>query len=300
VKRLALLLLLSLTAFANDSWDAEIGDLLKTYGDKALPARVESYSAAWKGRATTFGPLGEGPDGVYDRDPLYRTDYFDCMTYVETVVGMSLAGDLRGFAERMDQIRYKDGIVGFTTRNHFPDLDWIPNNQSFLTDITAEVAGAGKSIVAEALISKKGWYANLKLDAIKRPDLTEDQKQEKLAELRKEGAAFDDKLGTIPYVPFTVLFPNGTEDPAVFDRIPSGTLINIVRPNWDLVDYSGTHMNVSHQGFAIRVDGVLYYRHATSVGAKKVIDTVLVDYLKPYLTSPTIKGINLQALKQVK
>src|SRR5688572_7398635 len=33
-------------------------------------------------------PLGEGPDGVYSQEPLYRTDRFDCVTYVDTVLAL--------------------------------------------------------------------------------------------------------------------------------------------------------------------------------------------------------------------
>lgn len=295
MKTFALFLWLTASAFASD---VEIESLLKTHGGKDLPARIESYSEAFLDRPSLDGPLGEGADGKYDRDPLYRTDGFDCTTLVETVMALSLSSDLRGFSERIDRIRYRDGKVGYVTRNHFPDLDWIPNNRAILVDISEEVAGKGKVKIAEAIVSKRGWYAKKKIGDIRRPDLTETQLPEILADFRREGEAFKDAPATIPYVPLTLFFPEGTADPAAFDKIPSGSIVSIVRPNWDLTAGGGTHMNVSHQGLAIRKAGILYYRQATSAAPKKVVDVVLADYLKPYLKSPTIRGINLLRLKQ--
>lgn len=288
--------LLCSPAFSSPPDDREIEDLLKTHSRRPLLERIEQYSEALLGRPSGNGPLGEGPDAKYDRDPLYRMDTFDCTTYVETVVALSLSNDLGTFQSRMNQIRYKEGIISFTARNHFPDLDWFPNNPGIFSDLAPEIAG--KEVTAEADITKPGWYAKLGADRIVRPDLSPDQQKELLLELRLEGAKFPAKeKGKISYIPLTLLFPNGEADPAVFAKIPSGSVISVVRPNWDLVAGGGTHMNVSHQGMGIVKDGVIHYRHATTSGEKKVIDVALAVYLKPYLTSPTIRGISVYAVR---
>jgi hypothetical protein len=90
----------------------------------------------------------------------------------------------------------------------------------------------------------------------------------------------------------------GPDGGAIFDRIPSGSVVNIVRPNWNLVAAIGTHLNISRQGFAVRKDGVLYFLEASDV-LKSVAMVPMAEYLRAYLGSPTIKGINvLEIVKQ--
>ena len=109
----------------------------------SLAQRVEAISALFLGVPYKLGPLGEGPDGEFDRDPLIRFDAFDCTTFIETVMALALDRDLGAAARTLQKIRYKDGQIGYATRNHFIELDWVPNNvrAGYLHDITAEVAG---------------------------------------------------------------------------------------------------------------------------------------------------------------
>jgi hypothetical protein len=66
-----------------------------------------------------------------------------------------------------------------------------------------------------------------------------------------------------------------------------------VRPNWDLTESIGTHMNVSHQGLIFQFRNGTYLRHASNSGTKKVMDIPLLDYLKKFENHPTLKGIHL-------
>ncbi|MFX7825307.1 N-acetylmuramoyl-L-alanine amidase-like domain-containing protein, partial [Acinetobacter baumannii] len=75
-----------------------------------------------------LGNAGEGDRDVFDQDPLWRLDVFDCTTFVETVLAASLATDRAGFERELFDIRYHDGRVRYLSRNHFPETDWIPNN----------------------------------------------------------------------------------------------------------------------------------------------------------------------------
>ena len=94
----------------------------------SLPQRVEAVSELFLGAPYKHGALGEGPDGEFDRDPLIRFDAFDCTTFVETVMALSLDSDLNSAMRTLQKIRYKDGQIGYATRNHFIELDWVPNN----------------------------------------------------------------------------------------------------------------------------------------------------------------------------
>ena len=270
-----------------------IQDLIKSNSAAGRPAseRVLAFGTSLLGIPYGEYPFGEGPQGKYDQAPLSRLDLFDCETFVETVSALALSASAADFQETINRIRYKDGEVDFITRNHFTDLDWIPNNEraGFVRDVTASLA-PGQTLIASAVVDKKAWYAKLPAARIQVPGISADRKQALLDELHAEGRRFSPQTATVPYVPLTALF--GPDGAAIFDRIPSGAIVDIVRPDWDLVATIGTHLNISHQGFAVRKDGVLYFLEASAV-AMKVEMVPLPDYLRGYLSSPTIKGINV-------
>lgn len=238
---------------------------------EAFAARVDHYSTSFLGKPYISGALGEGFG--YDADPLYRFDGFDCTTFVETVSALSLTKTEEDFQKVLAQIRYKDGLIDFKTRNHFTSLDWIPNNRSLFQDKTAQLFPAHVEI-ARTLIDKKEWYLKI-------------HQQE------------DDSIprySEIPYLPLIAISAN----PALLERIPNGSILHIVRMNWGLKEKIGTDLDVSHEGFVIRkADGVLYFRHASSEKATmKVTEEPLASYLQRMTTVKTIAGINIVQIKE--
>ena len=97
-------------------------------------------------------------------------------------------------------------------------------------------------------------------------------------------------------MPLTKLFnQSGEPHICLFDQIPSGGIIEIVRPNWDLREKIGTCLNVSHLGFVFRRGKDLIFREA-SLLLKQVCDVALIDYLRTYLNSTSVKGIHIEAV----
>ena len=264
---------------------------LRANAARSTADRVLENGESLLGVPYVAAPFGEGPLGRYDRNPLSRLDAFDCTTFVETVTALSISNSTDEFQKTLNRIRYKDGDVSFVARNHFTDLDWIPNNvrAGYYRDVTDSMA-PGRTLVARAMIDKRAWYAKMPPSRIQIPGISEGERAKLLVELHAEGAAFTPEEAAVPYIPLTALFgPGGGE---IFDRIPSGSVVDIVRPNWDLVASIGTHLNISHQGFAVRKDGVLYFLEASEV-LGRVAMVPLADYLRAYLDSPTIKGIDV-------
>jgi hypothetical protein len=267
-------------------------NLLLSLKSKSVPSRIDEASAKFFSRPYLTYPLGEGPSARHDQGPRFRFDGFDCTTFVETMSAVALSKDLQDFKTIMDKIRYQNSIVSFQTRNHFTDLDWIPNNvqAGFMVDITKRLYG-GRTKTASALIEKHEWYANMKADRIRS---NQDSPQVLLEELQDLGKVYLTMEAQIPYVGIRDL----TAEPELLDRIPSGSIINVVRPNWNLKSYIGTNMNVSHQGFAIRKrTGVLFFRHASSE-LRLVTEEPMADYLNRMLNVKSIGGINILSLKQ--
>lgn len=251
----------------------------------AVRERAAYYANVFLNHKTPYlvEPLGEGPQGEISKAPLYRFDGFDCTTFVETVMALSLSKNSTEFKGRMNQIRYKNSSVNYVMRNHFTSVDWIPNNQAngFVKDITASVAGA-QTKWSQTWIDKAGWYAK------------------KGGKFKKLGEGIPKVLAQLAYVSKEDLLNiKGLED-----RIPSGSIFSLVRPNWDVVKAAGTRLDVSHQGFLIRENGVLYMVHASNGAGRDGSDNymgVKKETLRSYisrvmLSKKTMAGFNILAL----
>jgi len=111
----------------------------------AACARDTTFGEKYVGTPYINNPLGEGV--APDDDPLIRFDAFDCATFVETTLA-------DGDVNKLNKIRYKDGIIDFVHRNHFVETDWLPNNSDILTDVTENY---GKTAVRTVKIDRASW-----------------------------------------------------------------------------------------------------------------------------------------------
>lgn len=263
--------------------------------------RIKADSAYFLGKPYLNVALGEGPSGAFDQGPLYRTDAFDCLTYVSTVLALAKADDSTDFEKNIKNINYQNGEVSFTQRNHFIQIDWNQSNakNGYLKDITEQIFDAqGKklAVISKTLIDKPHWYTNLSGRIKLLKPISAKQAQALLQALHAKAKTMHIEESCVPYIPLAALFDaNKNPNLAVFKQIPDGSIIEIVRPNWDLTKTIGTHLDISHLGFAIYTPKGLMFRNASSLQGQ-VADVLLVDYLKQYLDSSTIKGINIQAV----
>ena len=259
--------------------------------------KLAAISHTLLGAEYVGGSVGEGEKGKYDRDPLMRFDVFDCTTYVETVLAGVMSSSAADFETKLMGLRYKNGNVSFVSRNHFPSLDWFHNNQAFLLDITPDVADGGAKI-AKTIIDKAAWYQHISEDVLHCDEPMSNGCQTLLSQLHAEGERFSPESAYVPYVPLTELFigPERKINHALLMRIPSGSVISMVRPDWPLKQYIGTNMNVSHQALAIRKNGTLFLRHA-SLTHKKVVDENFAKYFSQYTEASSLKGFNVQVLR---
>lgn len=264
-----------------------------------ISTRITLISAEFLEKPYSLGALGEGMNGQIDQSPLYRTDAFDCETFVDTVLALAFGHDIHQFRRCINQIRYHRGLVSFVDRNHFTDLDWNKNNQTegFVKDITTTLLNEQNQPVAQsahALINKSAWYSHFSTHNIRIQTTDLGEKEKRLRSLKQQGHQIPSKMSTISYIPLSVLFDKkGKANMHLFRQIPNAAIIEIIRPNWDLTKTIGTHLNVSHLGFAIWQNNILFFREASSE-SNRVVDIPLIQYLRSTLKSPTIKGINIQ------
>lgn len=195
-------------------------------------------------------PLGEGV--LPDDDPLMRLDAFDCTTFVETV----LAG---GDKHRLMQIRYKNGEVGFATRNHFIESDWLANNSDIVRNASAEYA---TTRVRHVVIDKQNWFKVVHdLDIVVQP------------------VAVD-----LEYVPYEY---------ATEIKISRPVLVLFVADNPNFRDTIGTDLAVVHMGIWLP-NGKL--RHASRKRGM-VVDVDMDEYMAQRMKNKQNLGIAVIEIK---
>jgi hypothetical protein len=270
--------------------DPKITQLIALNKEEPLQHRIELYSAALLGRPYQAGALGEGFSGQFDQNPLYRFDYFDCETYVDTVIALALANSFNDFKKKINRIRYKGAQIDFFQRNHFPSADWIPTNKrnGYIRELTYLIAGS-KTQRTSAWLDRRNWYQHLNIERIQLPAFSTSEKEAQLVSLKQAGEKVKEEGEiNIAYIPVLEILQNE----ALQDKIPTGSLIFLVGHDDYLTHQIGTQMNVLHMGFAIWHDGQLYLRMASS-RAERVLDVPLQSYLKTYLALDTLKGISV-------
>ncbi|MBI2070423.1 MAG: DUF1460 domain-containing protein [Elusimicrobia bacterium] len=247
--------------------------------------RIAMISERFLGMPYQLGPLGEGPEGEFDRDPMLRFDCADCTTFIETVMSMALAPQSSAMDSVLQRIRYKDARVFYRARNHFPEADWIPNNAQagFLKDITNKIGG--ESVAWESkTISKQKWYVAKSTNDLQGFDhLSAKQKRRLADKWKKTGRALPDETARIPYIP-------ASELPGKAKQIPTGSIFNVVRENRE-----DQMVLITHQGLIIQKPDGAYVRHAA--WGRTVEEQALDAYINKYNGARwKVLGMNFNAV----
>jgi len=176
--------------------------------------------------------LGEFPFEIYDYQPLFTLKESDCVVFCEHTYAMAFSNDWKSFFTMLQRIRYKNGNIGYITRNHYTEADWDINNSWFLSDLTNELLG------------DKTKKVSTKIDRAKF--------------FRKYNIGQDIPIQNFDweYIPYKFL-------EQVKGHLETGDFVNIVR------GYSEYEVYVGHTGL-ISVDekGDVFFIHSTSPKVK--------------------------------
>lgn len=223
---------------------------------------LEAQSASWsepvgiRMKHITEGLLGKpyllngiGELQEPDPDPLIRYDAFDCLTFVEEALSLSLGRTPTDVDQIRKDLRYGDGLVVYENRNHFMVSQWIPNaiEKGYLKDITHTL---GETHVVSKTITRRTWE---RWRGRHHFFLTPDQFP--VGTYRMGVLSLDAAFEAIP-------------------NIPDGALLVIVRQN---NPYNPVW--ITHLGFVVRhSENDVRIRHATKMGGGVVKE----HYLKWY------------------
>lgn len=262
-----------------------------------LHERLEWITEKFLGCIYLNGALGEGPQGQFDQNPVYRTEAFDCVTYVNTMLALALAKNFPEFRHKIIELGYNK-VLDYKSRHHFMTIDWNIANADLgiiqdSTQTIAEEIGVATQM-AETVIDKPNWFRFKKSNDIKLLNSITTQEGmillEELQNLADQMEAVNDRLS---YLPLAELFDEqGQSKINLASHFPRLTIVEIVCPNWNLVDSIGTHLNISHLGFVLNKGGALVFRHASTLH-KKVIDEPFIKYVQQRINHSAIKGIHV-------
>ena len=169
--RIVSIILLSLLIFSLNSaqttekkffqmTNQQIDSLLRVISKKPLTItqKMTVFSSYFLGTPYDFKCVGDGPYALYEPWPLVNFKKTNCMSYCEHVLALSISDYWDNFFNNLQQIRYKDGLIGMKTRNHYTMADWLPENSWLLQDVSRKVGGKFTKRVTR-FISHKKFFA---------------------------------------------------------------------------------------------------------------------------------------------
>ncbi|WP_235537826.1 N-acetylmuramoyl-L-alanine amidase-like domain-containing protein [Pelomonas sp. Root1217] len=118
---------------------AEVGRFLafEQLDQPSLRQRVAALARKNIGQPYELFLLGEFPYETYDAQPLFDLSKSDCVVFAEHTYAMALSASWEEFFWMLQRIRYRDGVIGTATRNHYTEADWNIANRWLVQDVTA-------------------------------------------------------------------------------------------------------------------------------------------------------------------
>ena len=109
--------------------------------EPTLRKRIAAIGRQHIGQPYSLNLLGEFPYEIHDSLPMFSLEQSDCVVFAEHTYAMALSQTWEEFFWMLQRIRYRDGVIGVATRNHYTETDWNVANRWLVTDISAELAG---------------------------------------------------------------------------------------------------------------------------------------------------------------
>mgnify|MGYP002639212967 CR=1 FL=1 len=238
-------------------WEIDSLLTVKSTENLNITERMKFYSQLFMGMPYGLTCVGDGPYALYDTQPQLTLDTTNCMVYCEDVLALSISDNYENFFNNLQHIRYKDGVIGMKTRNHYTMADWLPENSWLLHDVAKEVAG-DKAKTITRTISHKKFFSKKGID---------DMRYVK-----------DDRTITVNYIPFNVLIN-------VKENFRSGDILALLFKNLDNI--FSAHMLMAYDtptGKVIR---------ESSLSKATVLDTTYDEWVENYQNSKKYIGIAL-------
>ncbi len=120
-----------------------------------ITEKMNLFSARFLGTPYNLTCVGDGPYALLENWPLVNFKELNCMSFCEHVLALSISDYWDNFFDNLQQIRYRDGLIGMKTRNHYTMADWLPQNNWILQDVTRKVGGEFTKQVTRTISHRK-------------------------------------------------------------------------------------------------------------------------------------------------
>jgi 3D (Asp-Asp-Asp) domain-containing protein len=235
---------------------------LVQWGNKAIPdisQRIEKYSELGKGTPYLIYNLGEGAGSHIDPDPTIDFARTDCMTFCEHTLALAISADYEQMYDNLQKIRYNEGRISYTSRNHYTIVDWLPNNSWLLEDVTMKV-GADYAKKMTKDIDRPAFYKNNGVSE---------------SELKN---APQKKSVTINYIPTLAILK-------IQDNLKGGEIVSIITTHPAVIS--------AHMGIIVRDqwDNIIFRHASSSEETNEVMDERLSDYVDKLAKSKSRVGM---------
>ena len=242
----------------------QIDGLLTETSEKKMTVteRMKYYSEFFLGTPYSFTCVGDGEDALYEPYPLVNFDSTNCMAFCEHVLALAISDSWDNFFDNLQQIRYKDGLIGMRTRNHYTMGDWLPENSWLLDDVSKKVGGDRTKEVTRT-ISHTNFFRG-----------------KGLSDLRYVKA---DRQMTIDYIPLDDL-------KNIKQNLRSGDIGALLFAN-------KSDIFSAHMWMVFEKNGDLIIRESTTRGMT-TFDTAYDDWVERVMPSKSYIGIALMRVKE--
>ncbi len=241
----------------------QIDSVLKVISKKpwTITQKMNYYSKRFLGTPYDFKCVGDGPYALLEPYPLVNFKKTNCMSFCEHVLALSISDYWDTFFDNLQNIRYRDGLIGMKTRNHYTMADWLPQNRWLLRDVSREVGGKYTKQVTRT-ISHRTFFAGKGIT-----DTTDVQ---------------PDRTLTIDYVPLADLVK-------VKDRLRSGDVCALIHAKLDDIFSAHMLMIMEDQGKKV-------VRESTTRGMT-TFDTPFDQWVQMLLTKYKDKYLGLSVMR---
>lgn len=262
---------------------------LQPYRDQNTNAQMAAIIHALSNTAYGDDKTGEGdwqptsatyqPGALHvNQNPVYRFDFLDCQTFVETAMALLYSRDLNQFEKNYLQIAYgaagnpNGEIVRYYNRNNFVDGDLNPVNErnGFFMDATSQGGLASLSKKTTTDLMRQNWFLHQQQDLHSAIRVLSNASGPAMVQRFKtvytnlDFPNFNHERVTISYLPkqeIALRQSDGSFLPndKVLDKIPTPAVAEIITDSksWDvggvnIKDLIGSEYSVSHLGLLYR------------------------------------------------
>jgi len=244
-----------------------------------------------------------------DKNELINLESFDCFSYIEMVIALAEikeanvqpnAGLLK-FEEQLADTLAKDMFssnqISYVNRNHFMD-EWLKNNSKYFT-IENVFVNLPYAKVKTATINKAGLLETqiTKYAKDNLPDNLPESERLKFTEKYSNSIkSIKPFKSDISYISFSDFLEHKQE----LTKQLAGKvyIITITMDNPKLLELTKTEHNIEHVGFVFAKNDKLYFRHATPVAPKEVVEVSLEEYAIAKKESKIFSGFTLFSIEQ--